>query len=339
MIDSPETSDDGVGLEVHDVSHCYGTLEAVKHASLRIVPGQVHGLLGESGSGKSTLLRMVAGLETTDRGRIHIDGRCVSGDGIHVPAEKRSIGLVFQDFALFPTMNVLKNVMFGMTERTRSERRARAIELLNSVQLADSANAYPHTLSGGQQQRVALVRALARRPAVMLLDEPFSGLDPRLRDQVRGMTMDVLRRSNMATLWVTHDPHEALVASDQVSLIREGVVIQTGTPVQIYAHPVDVPAAEFFGSVNVLTGTDGAVSILRPEDVRMHELRDLDAAPIAGERCRGIVEEVEFEGATALCTVASVSGKRWFIREPASTHRSTGLRVAVVEGSREQRLT
>ena len=223
-------TDDAGGVSVLGVTHGYarGSV-AVDDATLRVRPREVHALLGPSGGGKSTLLRLIAGLEAPRVGRITIGGVEVAGGGVHVPPERRAVGFVFQDYALFPHLNARRNVTFGMSGPRRGRADA-ADELLRRVGLPGLGRAMPHALSGGQQQRVALARALARGPAVMLLDEPFSGLDADLRDRVRDETLSLLRGSGVATLMVTHDPHEALVAADRVSVMRDGRVTATGRP-------------------------------------------------------------------------------------------------------------
>ena len=236
-------------LDLQDISHQFGPVRAVAGLSLRVGPGEVVCLLGPSGCGKSTVLRLAAGLERLQSGRVAIGGRLVAGEGTDVPPEARGVGLVFQDYALFPHLNVLDNVAFGL-RGAPAGRAARALEVLKRVGVEDQAARFPHVLSGGQQQRVALARALAPEPVVMLLDEPFSGLDARLRDQVRDSTLHVLKESGAACLLVTHDPDEAMFMADRIAVMREGALVQLGAPVDLYCRPADAFVARFFGETN-----------------------------------------------------------------------------------------
>lgn len=251
-----------LGLRIAGVSHRFGAIVAAADVDLEVRPGEVHGLVGPSGSGKSTLLRLVAGLEVLQQGAISIDGRTVAAKGIHLPPEARSVGFVFQDYALFPHLDARRNIAFGMTGGRAGERRRAADQWLERVGLAGYAEAMPHTLSGGQQQRVALARALARKPTVMLLDEPFSGLDEQLRGEVRAATLALLRDTEVATLLITHDPHEALVGGDTVSVIRGGHLLQTGNPDEVYRRPSSFEVAQVFGPCNRLSARarDGEVA-------------------------------------------------------------------------------
>jgi iron(III) transport system ATP-binding protein len=228
-------------LVVEGLSHDYGKRRVLEAASLSVRPGEILCLLGPSGCGKTTLLRLVAGLETVQAGRILIDGVDVTRS----PPEKRGIGLVFQDFALFPHLSVLDNVAFGIAGD-----RARAVEMLRRLGMADYAAAYPHTLSGGQQQRVALARALAPQPHVMLLDEPFSGLDAGLRERLRDDTLHLLKLSGAATILVTHDPEEAMFMGDRIAVMHDGRIVQAGPPEELYLRPASAFVAAFFGEVN-----------------------------------------------------------------------------------------
>jgi len=233
----------------------YGNTLAVRDVSMEIAPGEVVCLLGPSGCGKSTTLRIAAGVERQTSGRVLIDGEVVSDADRHDPPEKRSIGLMFQDFALFPHLKVLDNVAFGLTAHRRGARAGIAREYLDRVEMGGHADKYPHELSGGEQQRVALARALAPKPHVMLMDEPFSGLDNRLRDEVRDAALSVLKEEGAAVLLVTHDPEEALRMSDRIALMRGGRIEQVGAPYHIYNNPRDRAAAAFFSDLNVIHGT------------------------------------------------------------------------------------
>lgn len=285
-------------LALRDVHHTFAANHVVKGIDLNIAPGEVVCLLGPSGCGKTTLLRIAAGLEVLQDGAVSLDGKPIAAPGKrHVPPEKRNVGLAFQDSALFPHLSVLENVTFGLKHLPSKERRERAIGLLTQLGMANYIETYPHMLSGGQQQRVALARALAPTPKLMLLDEPFSSLDARLRDRIRDDTLHVLKKLGSATLLVTHDPEEAMFMADRIALMRDGKIIQTGTPRELYCAPIDPFVVTFFGEVNELSGTVhngkvqtpvGAVDaswleegseaqiMIRPEALRIKE-RDLPA--------------------------------------------------------------
>lgn len=248
-------------LTLDRVSHRYRAKLAVDDVSLSIAPGEIVCLVGPSGCGKSTLLRLAAGLETLQQGTIGINGQTIAEPAAALPPEQRGIGLVFQDYALFPHLTVLDNVRFGLNRLPAAERMTRSLAALAQVGMQDYAAAYPDALSGGQQQRVALARALAPNPAVLLLDEPFSGLDTRLRETVRDQTLHVLKQSGAATMIVTHDPEEAMFLADRIALMREGRLVQVGAPTELYTRPVCIFAASFFGEVNQLRSrvTEGRV--------------------------------------------------------------------------------
>src|SRR6185295_17992539 len=220
-------------LTYQGVTHRYGATLAVADFSLDIAPGEIVSLVGPSGCGKTTLLRLAAGVERPSAGAILINEREVAG-GSFEPPERRGVGLMFQDFALFPHLSNLANVMFGLKSLPHVDAEREARLALDRVGLGSHAHLYPHMLSGGEQQRVALARAVAPRPSVLLMDEPFSGLDRRLRDQVRDDTLNVLRDSHVTGVIVTHDPEEALRMADRVALMREGRLVQVDTPEGIY---------------------------------------------------------------------------------------------------------
>jgi iron(III) transport system ATP-binding protein len=310
-------------LEVQCLTRSFAGRKVVSDVSLQVAAGQVMCLLGPSGCGKSTTLRMIAGVESPDAGRILIDGQPIFGPGVNAAPEARGVGLMFQDFALFPHLTVAGNVAFGLTGDKKSKQ-VRVDELLEKVNLSGFGGKHPHELSGGEQQRVALIRALAPRPRVMLMDEPFSGLDNRLRDGIRDATLQVLKAEGAAVLLVTHEPEEAMRMADEIALMRDGQVVQRGAPYNIYNTPVDLEAAAFFSDINVIRGvskgaltatpfgefltpghTDGAaVDIgIRPQHLKI----DFDRAgrgpkptPQDGAAARGVVLRARYLGQNSL---------------------------------------
>jgi iron(III) transport system ATP-binding protein len=231
-----------------------GPVEAVTGVDLAIHPGEIVTILGPSGCGKTTTLRLLAGFEVPDAGEIRIGGRTVAGPRTWVPPEARGVGMVFQDYALFPHLTVGDNVLFGLDALPRRDRRPRAVEVLRALELRPMMDRYPHELSGGQQQRVALARAIAPRPHVVLMDEPFSNLDAHLRDQVRDEVVGILRKAGMTSVFVSHDQRDALAISDQVVVMNRGRVEQKGSPQEIYRHPESMFVANFVGRTNLLAG-------------------------------------------------------------------------------------
>jgi iron(III) transport system ATP-binding protein len=240
-------------LEVRNLIRRFDGRSVVDDVSLSIEAGQVTCLLGPSGCGKSTTLRMIAGVDMQDQGTIWVDGALVCDTVFRIPPERRHIGLMFQDFALFPHLSVADNIAFGLTRATGSHP-ARVDELLERVSLTGFGQKFPHELSGGEQQRVALARALAPRPRILLMDEPFSGLDERLRDGIRDDTLSLLKEEGTAVLLVTHEPHEAMRMADEIALMRAGRIVQRGAPYNIYNAPADRDAAAFFSDINILRG-------------------------------------------------------------------------------------
>ncbi len=249
-------------LDFESICHSFTPgSETLTDVSLVAEPGEVLCLLGPSGSGKTTLLRIAAGIEPQTTGRVLLNGREIAGPSVFLPPESRSIGLVFQDFALFPHMTILDNVRFGLTALSGGEARKEALIALSRVGLESYASSYPHILSGGEQQRVALARALAPRPAVLLMDEPFSGLDSRLKDSVRAETLAILRESRATAIVVTHDAEEAMRMGDRIALLKDGRLVQVGRAEDLYLRPANLFAAGFFSELNVFDGRvrDGAV--------------------------------------------------------------------------------
>ncbi len=225
---------------------------AVDAIGFQVLPNEVFTLVGPSGCGKTTTLRMIAGFERPDAGTIFIGDEPIEGPGIHVPPEKRQIGLVFQDYALFPHLDVLHNVMFGLNRLPKAERKSRAMQCLEIVGLMGFALRKPHELSGGQQQRVALARSIATRPRIILLDEPFSNLDPALRAETRSQIRDLLHRHGMSALLVTHDQEEALSFADRIGVMHQGRIVQVGKPQEVYTRPRGAFVAQFLGRTNLI---------------------------------------------------------------------------------------
>ena len=259
-LESPERA--GATVEYRDVTRRYGATAALDGFSLNIEPGELLALLGPSGCGKTTALRLLAGFEQPTSGTIVVDGQDVS----RTPANKRDMGMVFQAYSLFPTMNATDNVAFGLRMRGRSgaERRRRAAELLDLVGLAEHTRKYPHQLSGGQQQRVALARALAVEPRVLLLDEPLSALDAKVRLQLRDEIRRLQLELGVTTVFVTHDQEEALSMADRVGVMRAGRLEQIAAPAKLYDRPSTQFVAEFVGTMNRLVGraeADGRVRV------------------------------------------------------------------------------
>ncbi|MFM1959396.1 MAG: hypothetical protein RL588_913 [Pseudomonadota bacterium] len=254
-------------LELREVSRRFGARRVVDSVSLELHPGRIACLLGPSGCGKSTLLRLVAGLDGPDGGEIWIGGQCVSSPAGARPPEARGVGLVFQDNALFPHLDVEANVGFGLAGLSRADRRREVHRLLDQFQIPHLASAWPHSLSGGEQQRVAIARALARAPSVLLLDEPFSGLDGVLKEAVRSALLDDLRRLGATVLVVTHDPEEAMAIADDLFLMSDGRILQAGPPETLYRRPVSLVAARLLGEMIALPGraVDGRVETVLGE--------------------------------------------------------------------------
>ena len=239
-------------IRLTDVTKRFDDVVAVDGATLAVERGEILALLGPSGCGKTTLLRTIAGFERPERGAVEIGDAVVSDAARWIPPERRRVGMVFQDYALFPHLTVAQNVGYGLPRRERSRR---VPDLLATVGLADLAARYPHQVSGGQQQRVALARALAPSPDVVLLDEPWSSVDPQLREELRDEVIAVLRPLGVTVVLVTHDREEAFSLADRIALMRDGRIVQIGSPEELYRRPASRWAAEFVGPANVLHGS------------------------------------------------------------------------------------
>ncbi len=234
-------------LEIKNISQRYDALHVVQDLSLHLPPGGIGCLLGPSGCGKTTVLRCIAGFERIQNGEIRIAGEVVSSGQFHLPAERRRIGMVFQDYALFPHLTVAKNIEFGLHNLARSERTARVNEMLELVGLSNALKLYPHELSGGQQQRIALARAVAPRPRLLLLDEPFSNLDVDLRQRLCIEVRDILKHEHVTALLVTHDQLEAFMIADEIGVMNDGVIQQWDTGYNLYHRPINRFVADFVG--------------------------------------------------------------------------------------------
>ena len=303
-------------LEIHDLKKSYGAHQVVQHFEIAVERGEFISFLGPSGCGKTTNLRMIAGLETPSAGTITINGRDVT----HLPSNQRDIGMVFQSYALFPNMTVAQNVAFGLkvAKKSPAEIKSRVDEMLAMIKLPQLADRFPYQLSGGQQQRVALARAIATKPQLLLLDEPLSALDAKIRVSLREEIRNLQRALGITTIFVTHDQEEALSMSDRIVVMSEGRVEQLGTPFEIYNHPRTRFVASFVGTLNLLSGrvVDPANGVVAIDDQQVSLGQVFKAA--AGSACtmalrpeaialgdaaaginhlRGTIEEVSFLGA------------------------------------------
>jgi len=274
-------------LEVQNVTKRFDAQYALNDVSVSIEKGELVCILGPSGCGKTTLLRIIAGLETLDRGSVIIDGR----DCTFLPAAKRNFGIVFQSYALFPNMTVMGNILFGLRQKSkapRSELEVRTIEVLRMVDLFDHRHKYPRQLSGGQQQRTALARAIAISPSFLLLDEPLSALDAKVRAKLRGEIRSIQKQLGVTTVMVTHDQEEALTMADRVIVMNNAVVEQAGSPREIYHKPATSFVAGFIGSMNFMDG-EGGTQAIRPEKIKIvewHQPHDQSAC----------ITDIEFKG-------------------------------------------
>lgn len=330
-------------LEVKAATRRFEGRAALDGLHFGLAEGEIGCLLGPSGCGKTTTLRCIAGLETLDQGHILCRGELLSGPGVHRPAHQRGIGLVFQDHALFPHLNALGNVEFGLSQLPATERRRRATDLLERVGLADRLDAFPGQLSGGQQQRVALARALAPGPSLLLMDEPFANLDVALRERLVGELGELLRRSGTTALVVTHEQQDAFTLADRIGLIQEGRLAQWGTPYDLYHRPTSRFAAEFIGRASFIpaccdgsgvlqselgplredphsTHCSGPVDVLlRPDDV-VHD----DDSPLKAR-----IVERSFRGAEFLYTLELASGRRVLSVVPSHHDHRVGEAIGI----------
>ena len=309
-------------LTFERVERRYGAFEALKGFSLDIAPGEVVCLLGPSGSGKTALLRIASGIEKPTGGRVLINGQEVAGPERFVPPERRNVGLMFQDFALFPHLSIRDNVAFGLKALGREVAAREAAAGLARVGLERYAGAYPHTLSGGEQQRVALARALLPRPAVMLMDEPFSGLDVQLRERLQEETLALLRETRATSLIVTHAPAEAIRMGDRIAVMHGGRLIQAGKAEELYRNPADLFVARLFSEINEIPWVVEGTALRTPIGTFVvPDLADGDRAVLcirrrairvqpAGQGLPGRVLRVRFQGDQAVLEVAAQGFER-----------------------------
>lgn len=313
-------------LEVRHLSKQFGAFTALDDVSITVLPGEFVSVLGPSGCGKTTLLRVIAGLEPQNSGSVWIAGRNVSSE----PVAGRGLGIVFQSYALFPNISVAGNVQYGLRNMKAAARESRALEMLDLVGLADQSSKYPAQLSGGQQQRVALARALAPNPALLLLDEPLSALDARVRIRLRGEIRRIQEKLGVTTLMVTHDQEEALTMADRIVVMDHGRLVQYGDPQTVYAAPANPFVAGFIGTMNFMpscsrTGPhtvrfldyrvetasdvllqDGGLGLtlaIRPEHIRV-----ADAHEHASNRIRARIRNIEFRGAVSRTRLLALHG-------------------------------
>lgn len=329
-------------LELNHVSHRYGDYSVVRDISLSLTRGTIGCLLGPSGCGKTTLLRGIAGFEPVSAGEIRINGTAVSTPGFTLPPEQRRIGMVFQDYALFPHLSCARNIGFGLQRLKAAERDKRVDELLDMVGLRDAASRYPAELSGGQQQRVALARALAPNPELLLLDEPFSNLDVELRERLCVEVREILKRNNATAIIVTHDQNEAFAIADEIGIIADAALQQWSTPYDLYHRPANRFVADFIGQGSLLPGTTGnagevtielgtlhgqdghppgtAVDVLlRPDDL-VHD----DNSPLTAE-----VVSKAFRGAEFLYTLRLQSGQELLSVVPSHHDHAIGSHIGI----------
>ena len=331
-------------LEIKNLAILFDGKTIISDISLRLEQGRIGCLLGPSGCGKTTLLRTIAGFEQPRRGEVRVNGRCFSSPSSLVPVEQRGVGMVFQDFALFPHLAVRDNIAFGVQEQSGEARRARVDEVVRMLEIADFQHQYPHQLSGGQQQRVAIARALAPRPDMLLLDEPFSNMDIELREQIARELRVILKQDGMTTVLVTHNQLEAFAMADEIGVIRDGALLQWDTAFNLYHRPAGPDVADFIGEGVFLDGTvlsttevatelgvlsgsvphgmapQAQVSVLvRPDDI----IHDDNSGQTA------TVQDKVFRGAEFLYTLTLPSGARILSLVPSHHDHAVGEEIGI----------
>jgi iron(III) transport system ATP-binding protein len=327
-------------VRMRGLSKSFGSVRAVRELNLDIEPGELLAVLGPSGCGKTTLLRMIAGFERPDAGCVVVSDEVVAGPGRMVPPEKRKVGMVFQDYALFPHLTVEGNVAFGLSTRSREERDATTRRTLELVGLQHKKSCPVYELSGGERQRVALARALAPEPELVLLDEPFSNLDATLRAGLRREVELILRDAEATALLVTHDQEEALSLADRLAVMRDGQIVQVGPPVEVYGSPATRWAAQFVGEVNVLSGVArgtgvetelGTFDLRRPATGAVHVAVRPEQLELSSRDGGGNAEVVsrEFRGHDVLYRLRHEGGKTLLVQLPSLQRHDVGDAVFV----------
>ncbi len=338
-------------LEVDHVSQAYGKQAVVRELSFNLASGEIACLLGSSGCGKTTMLRLIAGFEAPSAGRIRLNGTTIADARTQVPAEARRIGMVFQDYALFPHLSIADNIGFGLRAQSAPARRGRVGEMLELIGLASHGERYPHELSGGQQQRVALARALAPQPHLLLLDEPFSNLDVELRERLSLEVRDILKRARMTAILVTHDQNEAFAVADMVGIMREGGIEQWDTPYNLYHRPATRHVADFIGQGVFLPGEVLSRQVVEVELGRLDSDVPMDCGASCAECRRGCrldvllrpddvihddASEVKaeviakaFRGAEFLYTLRLASGAQVLSLVPSHHNHAIGEKIGI----------
>ena len=323
----------------------FGEVTAVDDVSLALGRGEILSILGPSGCGKTTLLRLIAGFEVPDAGEIEVQGRLVSGRSGQVPPDRRGVGMVFQEYALFPHRTVAQNVSFGLQRLSGEEKRSRLAGVLELVRLTGLEERYPHELSGGQQQRVALARALAPRPAAILLDEPFSNLDADMRREMRSEVEQILREHGTATIFVTHDREEAYAMADRIGVMRSGRMEQVDRPGVVYHAPATRFVAQLSGTCDFLRArVEGGLAVTEFVSLALSSVNgplpegsqidlvvradDFQVRPDDDGACA--VLHREFRGDEVMVTIGLPSGAIIRCRQDSSSRLSSGTRVALV---------
>jgi iron(III) transport system ATP-binding protein len=300
---------------------------AVLQVNMEVGKGEVYGLLGESGCGKTTILRMIAGFEKPTEGIIRLNGKTVSGNGIFIEPQNRNIGIVFQDYALFPHKTVWENIQFGLFRFSKADATEKARRIISLCGLDGLEHRYPHQLSGGQMQRVALARAMAPEPELILFDEPFSNIDSMRKYQMRDDILEIIRKTNATAIFVTHDTKDVLAIADKVMVLKKGVVLQTGAPGKVYTHPVNKYVADFFGKANIIKakvtadGLETSIGLIKTNTGQENEGKELmlsirpEDFEISGDKhdcfCGDVVDERFFgEFKEVTCMVPGSEGQQ-----------------------------